>query len=415
MEIAIIGAGLFGSGLALELADRGLQVNLIDSAPVPVHRAARRNEGKVHLGFVYAMETGARTAAKMMQGALAFRRSVVKWIGEESWNSLSLSTPYHYLAHHDSLMDMEGLEKHYQVVQKLYEEELASREGEVDYLGFRPESLWRPLRHEELARYSRARLLGGYRTEERAIDTDGLCDRIAVAILGNHRINWIGETNVTGVSQQGSGLEVEAIHEGKSWSRRFDVVINATWTSRAAIDRSMGIHPPEDHLLRLKYRVIVELPTDLHMRESTTIVLGPFGDVVVRQDGRGCVSWYPICLQGWTNALLPPPSWEPPMRGEAPIEHATEIGLATLQALDPYLPGLVRSKMIAVDAGGIVAKGSTDVDDPASQLHSRNDIGMMHHVGTSYYSVDPGKWTTAPWYAVRIADQLISAFGVGVV
>ncbi|MFM8174258.1 MAG: FAD-dependent oxidoreductase [Pirellulaceae bacterium] len=412
MEIAILGAGLFGSGLALELAGRGLKVNLIDSAPVPVHRAARRNEGKVHLGFVYAMEKGARTAAKMMQGALAFRRSVVKWIGEDSWNSLALSTPYHYLVLRDSLMGLEGLEKHYQIVQKLYEEELSSREGGNDYLGLSPGSLWEPLCHEELARYASARLLGGYRTEERAIDTDGLCDRIAAAIFGDHRIGWIGETDVTGVSQRGSGLEVEAVHQGKIWTRRFDVVINATWTSRAAIDQSMGIHPPKDHLLRLKYRVLVELPRDLHLRASATIVLGPFGDIVVRQDGRGCLSWYPVCLQGWTNAILPPSSWDDPMRGETTIERASEIGSATLQALDPYMPGLLRSKVLAVDAGGIVARGCTDVGDPTSRLHSRNDIGIMHHVGTSYYSVDPGKWTTAPWYAARMADQLIDTFGL---
>ena len=44
-DIVILGAGLQGAGVALELARRGTAVTLIDQDPQPLNRASLRNEG----------------------------------------------------------------------------------------------------------------------------------------------------------------------------------------------------------------------------------------------------------------------------------------------------------------------------------------------------------------------------------
>lgn len=194
------------------------------------------------------------------------------------------------------------------------------------------------------------------------------------------------------------------------------MVVNATWDSRLAIERTMGLPAPANHLLRLKYRVLVALPEGLRGAPSQTLVLGRFGDIVIHSGGVACLSWYPKGLQGWSDDDQAPAGWEGPCRGQPDPEEARRIADGTLRELDPFLPGLAGSEVLQVDAGVIVARGTSDVDDPSSGLHSRTGIGLLHHGADGYLSVDPGKWTTAPLLARRIASVLTeprSAAGAG--
>ena len=56
MRVAVLGAGFLGTGVALELARRGVAVHLYDRNDVCITQAGLRNEGKVHLGFTYAKD-----------------------------------------------------------------------------------------------------------------------------------------------------------------------------------------------------------------------------------------------------------------------------------------------------------------------------------------------------------------------
>lgn len=49
-RVAVIGAGIQGIGLSLELAARGMSVDLHEKTNRVHARASRANEGKVHLG-----------------------------------------------------------------------------------------------------------------------------------------------------------------------------------------------------------------------------------------------------------------------------------------------------------------------------------------------------------------------------
>ena len=59
---------------------------------------------------------------------------------------------------------------------------------------------------------------------------------------------------------------------------------------------------------------------------------------------------------------------------------------------------------VQVDAGAIVAVGQSDGDDPCSELHDRTRIGVTSH--GRYHSIDPGKLTTAPLFAIEAADRV---------
>jgi hypothetical protein len=55
---------------------------------------------------------------------------------------------------------------------------------------------------------------------------------------------------------------------------------------------------------------------------STTLVVGPYGDVVVRPDATAYFSWYPLGLRGWSEDVAPPDSWNAACRGELEPEDA---------------------------------------------------------------------------------------------
>ena len=51
------------------------------------------------------------------------------------------------------------------------------------------------------------------------------------------------------------------------------------------------------------------------------------------------------------------------------------------------------------------AAGQGALSDPNSSLHRRSDYGIAR-LG-SYYSIDTGKYSTAPWLARQVADSIM--------
>src|SRR4029434_218326 len=85
----------------------------------------------------------------------------------------------------------------------------------------------------------------------------------------------------------------------------YDHAVNTLWEDRLRVDAMLGHRPTRPWLHRYKLalhvrRVAADPPP------STTIVLGPFGDVVNFGDGRFYFSWYPVCRLGTSDALSPP-------------------------------------------------------------------------------------------------------------
>ena len=157
------------------------------------------------------------------------------------------------------------------------------------------------------------------------------------------------------------------------------------WDGRLAIDATLGIHPGRKWIYRFKHGIRFQL-FDSATLPSVTIVLGPFGDLVTYGDGSYYISWYPACMTAHSKALAPP-AW----RAEPDEPCLSRIVTESFAAMGAIVPQLrsVRPQNLAVRGGVIVAWGSTDIDDHASELHRRYDIGVHSYGG--YHSIDPGK------------------------
>lgn len=115
MRVAVIGSGIQGSCVAMELGSRNVDVDLIEAKSLPMEGASRHSEGKIHLGFVYANDASLRTADLLMRGAAVFGRLMHEWLGTE-FDDLPVSTAFNYAVHKQSLIPPQHLARTYQEI-----------------------------------------------------------------------------------------------------------------------------------------------------------------------------------------------------------------------------------------------------------------------------------------------------------
>ena len=108
MRVEVLGGGLQGCCAALALAERSAKVTLFDKNDALLSRAAVANEGKIHLGYMYAGDPTLSTAKTMMAGALAFAPFFDRYLGQPA-QSFSVSDPATYVVHRDSQQSAEEI------------------------------------------------------------------------------------------------------------------------------------------------------------------------------------------------------------------------------------------------------------------------------------------------------------------
>lgn len=405
-ETLIVGGGLQGAAIALELAHRGRRSVIFDQDARVMNRASLRNEGKIHLGLIYAADPTFSTASILLQGALTFAPLLRRWLGVR-WHEVALSTPFAYLVAPDSLWDPESLAAHYDRLAQECRRRLLD-DARLDYLGARPVELASRMAPTAAARwFAIDRLASVFDTAERAVDTDDLARVVRAAVDAEPLIRVLCSHRVEEISRTSGGITLR----GQGPHRPFDItapqVVNCTWEDRFRLDLMMGLTPPSGWVHRLKYRTLATLPASHRHAPSATMVLGAYGDVVVRPSGVAYLSWYPTGMRGWTHDVTPPADWNAACRGDPAPDVARDVAASALRHIDAWFPGIGTCDVNTVDAGAIVAYGTTDVDDPRSGLHDRTRIGV--NGGGDYFSVDPGKLTTAPLFAMEAVRAIAGA------
>ena len=405
MRIAILGGGGVGVCAALELARYGLTVDVYEQDARPLMRASRVNEGKIHQGFLYANDPTARTAQVLAEGALAFTACLARWIAIDP-ATLRLSTPFVYAVHKSTMVSLDKLERHYADCRSLFEG-LRAATG-LRYLGRDEPFGFRRLPEDEAAAVlDPAELLAAFITSERAIDPRAVADELRVAFLAEPRIAFKAGCRVSGVRRAaGSRFFVTFGRGGGQEDGPYDQVVNALWEGRLAIDRKLGIVPSRTWIYRHKFGTRVNVALEADDLPSVTMVLGPFGDIVNFGANGIYLSWYPIGMVATTSEIEPPPGWT-----DCDEAFRYDVFERSFHRWARVCPKLARLKpareTIDPSSGVIFAWGDTDIDDPASELHARYEIGIRSVDG--YHSVNTGKYTMVPYLGLKAAERVLGA------
>jgi len=402
MRVAVLGGGIQGACIAMELASAGIAVDLYEKGTSCLSHTSARNEGKIHLGYVYANDRSLRTARLMVQGAVAFAPLMRRWVGD-AIDEVPVSKPFHYVVHTDSLLTVDEVEHHLRSSHAIAIEE--SRGLSPDYFGADYRVAPSRLPEGECnSLFDRRRVVAAYRTAEMGIASEALATVVRSRLSATPRIQCLLRAHVYGVVPAHDSVTVEAEMDGSRTRERYDHVVNALWDGRLAVDKTVGLRPERSWLYRVKHYVRLQAPDMASNLPCTTIVLGAFGDVVTYADGSLYLSWYPAGMTGISSDLTPP-DWPLVLDAAASDDMRDKI----FDGLRDIVPGVgffapETMEHCRVEAGIIFAWGTTDIDDPASGLHERHAIGFRSC--GRYHTVDTGKLTMAPLFGKMVADRI---------
>lgn len=401
-RIAILGAGGAGVCTALELAQRGYKIDLYERSSLPVSKASYVNEGKIHLGFIYAMDKDLHTARKMIVAALHFVSNLKRWISFDPEDLIS--TPFHYCVHKDSLMEASELHNHYKKCISIFAE--ASNHFNKTYLDLFDYSEAKSMSASNLEEIANSEYIkAGFTTNEHAIEPRAIAEKLREALIHEPSINLLLNTNVQMVAREGSRLIVSSTNGRDRNIQRetYTDVVNSTWRGRLEIDKHLGISPPSKWSFRYKFGNKILIPIDRNEIPSVTMVQGPFGDTVNFKENGLFLSWYPIGRTGWSEEYNPP-DWDSDLSDEERVD----VFRKSLEQMALRVPSVKKLTFKPEDVhpvGGVIyALGNQDVDNAKSELHTRYQAGIESY--GNYHSINTGKYTLIPYLGVKIADRI---------
>ena len=238
-RVAVLGAGIMGSLTALLLARRGMAVTLFEGRQEPLQGASRWNEGKIHLGYLYAADPSRESARQVLSGGLAFAPIVESVIG----TSLTPHTTRHddiYLVHRDSVVDIAAVAAHFEALTR----ELRDRAEGRHYLVDLSEASVSRLDEGRLASLVVPGLVSaGFSAPERSVDTCWLADQLSAALRAEPLIELRLGSRVTGASPLNSDDGPWQVEASGAADGPFGWVVNALWEGRLALDLKAGLPP----------------------------------------------------------------------------------------------------------------------------------------------------------------------------
>lgn len=397
-RIAVLGAGIMGSSLALYLARKGAGVTLFDKAAQPLAEASRWNEGKIHLGYLYSADASLRTARHVMPGGLLFRPLVEDLIGCDIGSVITAQDDI-YLCHRDSVVQPDAMASYMEQVAALARAHPDARH----YLADVSEGRAQRLSAGELATISGSdSITAGFHVPERSVETTWIADRFVEALATEMRIERQMATRVTAVEAADGGNEgLWRIETSAGSFAGYDYVINALWEGRMEIDRTVGLQPKG--VWSNRYRLSLFMHSSEPVSSPCVVIAtGPFGDIKNYNGRDFYLSWYPDGLRADSASI------SPPGREDLDMPDAESFISSVFDHLQDHLPWVAhlrqKAETLRIEGGWVFAAGRGELSAASSSLHRRSDYGVVRK--GSYLSIDTGKYSTAPWSARSIADSL---------
>ncbi len=204
MRVAVLGAGMQGCCVALELAARGAQVDLYDKNARPLTQASLNNEAKIHLGFLYANDPSLHTARVLVKGALTFTSLLRRWIGADI-DRVPVSEPYYYVVHRDSILSVDAVTDHLRACSTILNEEADVRNDAYFGVDFRrPPTPVASVDHL----FDPAFVDAAFETPEVAISAESLAGYVRIHVLATAKVSCVMNATIEDVAISTRGCQV---------------------------------------------------------------------------------------------------------------------------------------------------------------------------------------------------------------
>lgn len=387
--VCIIGAGIGGSTAALQLADAGFKVILIDKAKNAMSRTSGINPGRSAFGFHY---TDANTGYQMIEGSKQFDRFFPDIRLDDGGAR--------YFVVKDSQVSKEEYLKICELLKQKYDEQFGESEN-----------FYRVLNEKEYENeVDKNQVVLGIQTKEQLINMPKLVATVNHRLRAAKNITILTEHEVIDAKRQGQTFElIYKASDGKIGTLAANQVVNAAWEYRHKIDSFLGHKPDFVFTNRLKVLAKVQLPKSMIDSHSMMFVRGPFAMMANWRDGTAFLTYAPITNYSQTSDIEIPLHWESMITCCDLTEEKKALGHKIIEGAAKYIPQLAKAGLLDVRAGVIYSEGDANPSDPESAMHCRDKTGMCEIV-PGWISLDTGKLILGPFYATLIRDLIKKNF-----
>lgn len=396
---AVLGGGIMGCCIALELARRGIRSVVFEEQADIFNAASRWNEGKIHLGYLYSADRDLATAKSLIPAGLAFRPIVEDLLGQPITGAAT-DVDDVYLCHKDSVVGLEDMETYFREVSRL----VRGHPARHDYFTGLASARAVRLTAGELDQLTPSKsITGGFRLPERSVSTNWIAGKFVAAVRSSGLISTHCGVHVTGAASEDGGSAAGRWYIETNGGRvgPFDAVFNALWQGKLAIDAALGLPLPAEWTHRYRLSAFLRTSESVSI-PNAVIATGPFGDVKNYNGHDLYMSWYPSGLRQNSSAVIPPA--EPHLTADETRSVLNSIAAG----LGEYFPEagdiLRRAGHVQLRGGWVYAASRGLLSDPKATIHTRSNFGVARQ-GT-YFSIDTGKYSVAPWLARKIVSEL---------
>jgi len=387
-----------GCSTAIFLARKGFQVSIFDKEKQPFSAASRWNEGKIHLGFIYSADPSLRTANHVIPGGLNFRPLIEELTGTSLAPAITSEDDL-YLCHRASVTSASEMMTYMEKVAK----QVRAHPDAKRYLADVSDCRVQRLNSSQLAQLtSSPDIVAGFCAPERSVETNWVADKFISALAAEKLIEPVMGVHITAANPTADSVEgTWSIETSEGSFGPYDYVINSLWQGRMAIDQTAGIEPAGTWSNRYRQSLFLRTRTTVKT-PCAVIATGPFGDIKNYNGRDFYLSWYPDGLRIDSSEILPPDIKnievsDSQSRKESIFNH--------LESLLPWAAQVrEQAEQISLEGGWVFAAGQGLLSDPKSTLHRRSEYGVTRR--GRYFSVDTGKYSTAPFLARSLADSL---------
>ena len=361
-NVAVIGGGIFGCLISIELARRGCAVNLYERNPEIMIGASLNNQNRLHLGYHYPRDDN--TALQCIKGFEKFKLQFSNCVLGDFQNN-------YYISSRDSKVSMPEYE------------EFCKRVG----LPVSPVSVDFPVEVRNV--------MGGLSTEEVVYDSRLLAQEVQ-GLLAQSNVSVFCKHDITGVSKDGSAkfkLKSGNVEVGK-----FDKVINCTYANYNKFNKDLGL---EDQLLQYEYTLVpiikwLESPVGITIMDGAFMTVLPFGlsgnSLLYHVEHTVIESEISHNLnQAWLSKSSSPAQY---------IDKELHFK-KMLEACVEFVPELSTAELVGfLEGPRVVFSGKDSTDERPSVINVLDKDG--------FFAVFSGKIDHSIWVADHVAEMIVN-------
>lgn len=374
MVIDIIGGGVAGCGVAMELARRGYFVNIIESQEELLMGSSNATPCRLSLGFHQAMDYD--TAVKCLKTSIGVIKKYPGFKIIDRLDSAYLRRS-HYFITKDSFLNADKALILFESLRDCYRQ-MIQEDSSNEVFGH-PDEFFKVLDlkdYEDLVDTERVAL--ALDTVECTLDWVRFRKHLIDQITSHPNIRVQLGFEVHNATKSGDGytLVVRDKHTSYHHTRKSHFVINSSWQNIEYINRLSGFHETLNRSQRTKVMVQVMLPKALQSASSMFFGMGPHCCFTNLGDGTGYLTYEPVTnievndgiqlSKKSTSLITRSPDAESKVFGDLIIE---EVG--------KYIHGMEQAVFMDAKFGVVKTYGpSADIYSKDSQIHKRTDNGI---------------------------------------